>query len=494
MRIAVIELHHQPSTFNPVPTGVEHFEENGVYWGAEVLERVRGFGRIGGLMQVAEERGGITLVPILKTMPMPGGRPLQATLDRYLDRAIAYLRAALPVDGVFLSMHGGTVSETEDDVCGLILARVKETTGQEVPVVAVLDHHGNVSNRMVEIADLIEAFSTQPHDQLETGRRAAEFLIRLIDKEIHPTAGFRKIPMVAPQDRFLTSEGPMKAWFDRARALEKEPGVLTISLFPMQPWLDAAHAGWSVVVYTESDPALAERLAAELADHAWSLRERFWDLAGIWVEDALEQAEAAPAGPIILSDTGDSVFGGASGDSTCILGAMLRRKITKTAFVPILDRPALDLAIAAGVGAEVTLEVGGKVDRWFTTPITVTGRVAAVSHGLQAMLPVRGFTDIGRTARIDLGAVQLVLAEFRSWGLNLPILYTRLGLDIADAGMIVAKTASNFHFFDRWRKGLIRVNSPGLTQSNLRAFEWTRARRPLWPLDDLPHWSATGAE
>lgn len=116
MRIAVIELHHQPSTFNPVPAGVEHFEENGVYWGEEVLERVRGFGRIGGLMQVAEEKGGITLVPILKTMPMPGGRPLRVNspgLTQSNLRAFEWTRARRPLWPLDDVAHWSATSGTE---------------------------------------------------------------------------------------------------------------------------------------------------------------------------------------------------------------------------------------------------------------------------------------------------------------------------------------------------------------------------------------------
>ena len=89
-------------------------------------------------------------------------------------------------------------------------------------------------------------------------------------------AAWQKIPMIAPQERFHTSEGPMKEWFDLAREIERRPGVLTVSTFPMQPWLDARHGGWSALVYTDGDPDLARALCGELASKVWDLREGFW--------------------------------------------------------------------------------------------------------------------------------------------------------------------------------------------------------------------------
>ncbi|TXT26707.1 MAG: hypothetical protein FD138_2824 [Planctomycetota bacterium] len=303
-----------------------------------------------------------------------------------------------------------------------------------------------------------------------------------------------------PQDQFLTSSGPMKEWFDLARQMEGRSGVLDVSPYPMQPWLDVAEGGWSVIVHTDNDAALADSLAAEIADKAWSLRDQFWRSERVAPAEAVRQAVTAERGLIILSDTGDSVYGGAPGDSTCILRAMLddpnlkTSEVSKTSevcLVPMVDSDALNAAISAGVGAEVTVELGGKLDNIFSRPVQVTGKVAAVSLGFTVDLLDRGVCDLRQTALLAVGSIRIALLDHRSFAINHPVLYTHLGLDIADAKMVVVKTASNFQFFSRWRSGLIRVDSPGTTQSDLTAFQWKRIPRPTYPLDKFADWRAS---
>jgi microcystin degradation protein MlrC len=289
--------------------------------------------------------------------------------------------------------------------------------------------------------------------------------------------------MITPQDQFLTSAGPMKEWFDLARHMEGRRDVLDVSPYPMQPWLDVAEGGWSVIVHTDNAPELAQALAAEMADRAWSLRERFWESARVAPIEAVRRAVEAERGLIILSDTGDSVYGGAPGDSTCILRELLAQRIACPAFVPMVDAEAVNAALAAGVGATVTMELGGKVDSIFSRPVQITGTIAAVSHGFTVDLHDRGICDLQRTALLQVGSIFIALLDHRSFAINHPVLYTHLGLDMADARMVVVKTASNFQFFSRWRKELIRVDSPGTTQSDLTAFQWQRLPRPIYPLD-----------
>ena len=201
-------------------------------------------------------------------------------------------------------------------------------------------------------------------------------------------------------------------------------------------------------------------------------------------------AAEAEEGLVILSDTGDSVYGGAPGDSTCILRALLDQQINCPAFVPMVDADVLKAAIAAGVGAQITVELGGKIDNIFSRPVQVTGKVAAVSQGFTVDLEDRGICDLRQTALLQVGSISIALLDHRSFAINHPVLYTHLGLDMADAKLVVVKTASNFQFFSRWRKGLIRVDSPGTTQSDLTAFSWTHIPRPMYPLDTLADWHA----
>jgi microcystin degradation protein MlrC len=489
MRIAVAEIAQETDSFSPLTADLKDFESNGLYFGHEILERMVGVGPVGGFLEVAaEQTDPVDVLPIVRAWGSAGGTVSEATLQFLAARLVEGLKQSLPLDGVFLSLHGAAASEHEDDVEGFLLQAVREVVGSGIPVVVALDHHANITQRMVDDASVLIGHETQPHDPPATGRKAARVLFRMLRGEIHPTVAWQKIPMITPQDQFLTSEGPMKEWFDLARQMERRGGVLDVSPYPMQPWLDVAEGGWSVVVHTDSAPELAQALAAESAERAWSLRARFWDSARVAPLEAVRRAADAERGLVMLSDTGDSVYGGAPGDSTCILRVLLDQRIACPAFVPMVDAQAVHGALAAGVGARVTMELGGKGDNIFSQPVQVTGKIAAVSQGFTVDLHDRGICDLRRTALLQVGSIFIALLDHRSFAINHPVLYTHLGLDMADAKMVIVKTASNFQFFSRWRNGLIRVDSPGTTQSDLTAFQWRRLPRPIYPLDPLTDW------
>lgn len=492
MRIAIAQIAQESDTFNPLLTELEDFKRSGLFFGDEILQTEKGVGMIGGFLSVAEAQPEpVEIVPILRGWCIPGGSITAEALDYFEEKLVAGLKAALPVDALFFALHGACASEKIDDVEGHLLAAARRVVGPNVPIVSPFDHHGKITQLIIDSVDVLAAHETQPHDVFGTGVKAARLLFSLLRGEFKPTAGWQKIPMITPQDKFLTTiPGPMKEWFDLAREMETRPGVLAVSPFPMQPWLDVSVAGWSTVVYTDNNPELAQQLAAESANKAWELREQFWVSERVAPDEAVRQADEAPEGLVILSDTGDSVYGGAPGDSTVLLRAMLTQQITSTALVPMIDPQALAAVIEAGVGREIRLEVGGKRDNVFSSPLEVTGLVTAISDGLKIKLPKRGFSDVGRTALLEIGSIKLVLTEHRSFAISQPILYTHLGLDVDQAKMVVVKTASNFQYFDAWRKQLIRVDAPGMTQSNLHAFTWKKIPRPMYPLDDLPAWQA----
>ena len=490
MRIAIAEIAQESDTFSPMTADRSDFETYGLYFGAEILDRMIGVGPLGGFLDVvAEQNRSVELIPIVRAWAAAGGVITQPTLEMLVGKLVDGLRAAGSLDAVFLSLHGAAAAEHDDDAEGLVLSAARDVVGNETPIICPLDHHANITQRMVDCADALIGHETQPHDPRATGRKAARVLFRALDGEIRPAIGWRKIPMLTPQDQFLTSSGPMKEWFDLARAMEQRPGVIDVSPYPMQPWLDVREGGWSVVAHTDGDAELADQLAAELADAAWSRRDRFWIHERVPAAKAVAMANDAPQGLVILSDTGDSVYGGAPGDSTIILRELLNQPSDQVALVPVIDSEAIELARRAGVGATIAIEVGGKVDRVFSKPVKLTARVAALSDGVTVELPDRGSCDMRRTALLTIGSVRLVLLDPRSFAINHPVLYTHLGLSIENAKLVVVKTASNFQFFKPWRQELIRVDSAGMTQSNLRDFKWSRVPRPIYPLDDYdaPH-------
>lgn len=486
-RIAVAELAQETDSFSPLRAGLSEFVGYGLYRGPEILERMRGAGPIGGLLEVAPESPRpLEFIPILRAWAGAGGIIEDATYRPLREELLAGLRAAGTLDAVFLALHGAASAETEDDVEGDLLAAVRSIVGDHVPIAVPLDHHANITQRMAANADWLVGHETQPHDTVATGRKTARLLFRQLAGAVQPSRAWRKLPLITPQDQFLTLSGPMKTWFDQAREFERDPRVLDVSPYPMQPWLDVPEGGWAVVVHTDRDPALANDIAQRMANLAWELRDAFWRSERLPIADAVRAAHAAERGLVILSDTGDSVYGGAPGDNVELLKELLRQNGPGIALVPVVDPQAVAAARAAGVAAKLTIDIGGKNDTVFSSPVRVTGRVAALSDGVTLDIADRGVCDIGRTALLECGSVRIALLAERSFAINHPSLYWHLGLDPADARMVVVKTASNFQFFARWRQALLRVDTPGTTQSNLSAFEWKKLPRPIYPLQPVP--------
>ncbi|MCC7421585.1 MAG: M81 family metallopeptidase [Planctomycetaceae bacterium] len=489
MRIAVAEIVQETGSFSPMAADLKDFEPYGLFFGDEIFERVPDAGPIGGFREIAaQQKTPVIQLPLVRAWGGAGGTITSATFD-FLSRELSErLRAAMPVDAVFLSLHGAAASENEDDVEGSLLEDVRRIVGPTTPIVVAVDHHANITRRMVENANALIGHETQPHDPKETGRKAAGILFRMLNDGLRVTVAWQKIPMITPQDQFLTSQGPMKEWFDLARSMERRARVVDVSPYPMQPWLDVREGGWAVVVHTDNDLPLAQSLAAEMARAAWSRRAEFWRSERVAAADAVRQAATVDSGLVILSDTGDSVYGGAPGDSTVILSELVRQNVPTLTLVPLIDPHALEAALKTGVGSRFEAEVGARIDARYYKPVRIVGRVAAVSQGVTVELPERGVCDIGRAALIEVGQVRLVLIEDRTFAINHPVLYWHLGLDVAAARGVVVKTASNFQFFAPWRTRLIRVDSPGMTQSDLTAFTWKRTPRPIYPFDPIENW------
>ena len=487
LRIGLIHISQETNDFNPQPTTLEDYAAFGLYEGAEVLARAGSTGQIAGhLAAVAESGMAVETVPIIRAHAVAGGRIDRSAHAFFLDRIRSGLAAAGRLDGLALQLHGACAAEGEDDVEGVQAALCREVLGPSVPIMLALDHHANVTRRMVDSVDAIVGHRTQPHDQFDTGLIGTRLLLRILSERLAPRMAMRKIPLVTHQEQFLTARGPMKTWFDRARTLEADPRVLQTVPFPMQPRLDVEEGGWTAVVVTDGDQALAERLADELADLAWCLRDNFLVREAVAVDEAVRMVDAEADGLVVLSDTGDTVFGGAAGDSNVILEAMLRLRSRGPALVPMIAPKVVARLFDAGEGAIVTLPVGAETATAFFAPIEVTGRVRRLAHGRVAVSGYQdGEIDMGRTAVFEIGPVTLLASELRGVGGNLPDVYRAFGIEPAEAKMAVLKTASNFQYFAPITRRVIRVDTRGPGQSDVFTLPWKRLPRPIYPLERM---------
>jgi microcystin degradation protein MlrC len=481
-------MGQETDTFNPSPTTMHAFEGFGLYEGQELLDKLVGSGTVGGFQVAVKDSGvEIEVVPLSRGWAGAGGRITREALEFFEQRLRRDLAAAGPIDGLAMHLHGACAAEGLDDVEGQLLAIAREVLGPKVPVVLTLDHHANITQRKIDNCDALVGFRTQPHDPFETGIASTQLLIRIVAGEVAPTTAWRKLRLISHQEQYLTSGGPMKVWFDRARELERDPGVLTISNFPMQPWLDIEEGGWATVVVTDGDQALAERLADEMADLAWSLRAEFQVTTSVPPDAAVRAADESH-GLVVLSDTGDSVFGGAAGDSTALIESMLRVGITGRALVPLVDAAAVGVLAAAASGSTVSVTLGGGISGFFR-PLRLTGVVRRVGSGHMVL---KDFFmpefDMGRTAVFEVGNVTILVSEQAGIGGNHPAVYRAFGIEPEDCRMVVLKTASNFQYYTPFAARVIRVDTAGPTQSDIKTLKWERIPRPIYPLEEPASW------
>jgi microcystin degradation protein MlrC len=486
MRLFLAMLSHETNTFSNVPTDRAQFEARDLRYGGEIVEAYRGTGTCLGGMIDAAERLGVTLIPSVAASASPAGRVTRDIYEHVKQRMLADLGRAGRLDGVLLDLHGAMVPEGIDDGEGDIIAAVREAVGPGVPIAVTLDFHGNLGRDMIAKADLLHGYKTYPHvDMAERGVEATERLAQVIGGRIKPTAAWRKPPLMPPLGRQGTARGPMRRLYDLAAEMERDPKVISISLFAGFPYADIPDAGLGIYVVTDDDPALAERLAGQLERVAWEHRHEFIHTA-LPVKEAVARALAAEGRPIVLADMADNTGGGAAGDGTEILRELLRVGARGATVACIWDAAAVAACIEAGVGARVTLDVGGKVDDRHGAPVSVTGTVRTLSDGrfvhrgpMMRGLPGR----LGPTAVLDVNDVKVILISYR-WQTLDPEMIRFVGIDPLLEKILVVKSTIHYRAaFEPIAKEIIEVDAPGLSSSNLARFEYRRVRRPIFPLD-----------
>jgi microcystin degradation protein MlrC len=479
---------HETNTFSPVPTDRRQFEARDLRYGGELLEAYCGTGTcLGGMIEAATSHG-VQLVPSVAASASPAGR---VTKDVYADvkqRLLDDLGEAGPLDGVLLDLHGAMVPEGLDDGEGDLLRAVREIIGPRVPVAVTLDFHANVTAEMVRHATVLHGYKTYPHvDMAERGREAAQRLLDLAHGRVRPTTAFRQPRLLPPIASQRTAQGPMRRLFDLAAEMEREPGVVSISIFAGFPLADIRDAGLSVYVCTDGDAPLAERLADRLEATAWEHRREFIHAAPS-IPEGVAQAMRHDERPVVLADIADNTGGGAGGDTTGILRELLRVGARSVTVACLWDAAAVEVCARAGVGATVTVTVGGRVDPRHGEPLTVTGHVRTLSDGrfLHKGPMFRGLEGrLGPTAVLDVNDVKLILISHR-WQTLDPEMIRFVALDPMAERILVVKSSIHYRAaFEPIAHAIIEVDAPGLSSSNLARFAFQHVRRPIFPLDEL---------
>lgn len=491
-RLALGGLVHETHSFANIPTTLADFQAQALHYGAELLTVMRGTrSAIGGLIEGAEEHGW-TLLPTGYGAAMPGGIVTAEAYQTILQELVQRLTAAQPVDGVLLALHGAMVSANQLDPESDILEKVRHIVGPDTPIVAVLDMHGNISARTVELADILVAFNTNPHlDPHARGLEAVSLMARLVDRTIKPTAAYIHPPLLLAPQATGTDDLPLRAVHARAAQMKTEAEVLSICVMAGFAYADTPFSGASLIVTTDNNPTLAQHYAQELADLLMQQRQAALPQF-LAPQAAVRQTLAQPSGPIILVDSADNIGGGTPGDGAEALRAMLDLGVQEGTIV-LADAEAVATCWAVGQGAEVSLSVGGKTDQWHGQPVAVTGVVRALSNGIfECEKPDNHFAaffgqtiNMGRTVWLRAQGVNIILTERKIPPFDLAQL-RGVGVNPEQQKMIVVKSAVAYRAaYLPIAAGVIEMDTPGLCSANLTRFPYRHLSRPIFPLDEM---------
>lgn len=499
-RIAIAGIIHETNTFAPERTGIEAFAQQSLYEGDAVLQRMRDTptslgGSIEGLA-----RNGYHAIPLLYAAATPSGTVTHSAYETLVSNLLARLRAALPVDGVLLSLHGAMVADGFADCEGDILARIRAVVGLGCPIVSTLDMHGNVSPAMLAHSDALVAFDQNPHlDTYERGLEAAAILHRIIEDGLRPTAAFIHPPLLLSALTTWTEQPPLRPMHERAQEMERDPRVVNVSIFGGFAYADTPFSGASVIVTTNHNAVLARAYARELAQIAWAHRETA-KYKGLPVDEAIRRALSAPHGPVVLADVGDNIGGGTPGDGTVLLRALLDAGALD-AIVIITDPQAVAHAVTAGAGADIEMVVGAKCDTLHGKPVWLRGYVERITDGRYHIEGRDHFAQLygrdvnmGRCAVVRCGGVRILLNERKTPPGDLAQ-WRSQGIAPEAQRIIIAKSAVAFRgAYGPVAVEIYEVDTPGLCSADLSRFTYKKLARPIYPLDDnttLPEYRPT---
>ena len=496
MRLLIAMMKHETNTFSPVPTPLTRFGHGpGPLYGEAAIQAYRGTGSgLGAYLDLAAREKAEVVLPI--AAGSPPSRPVDDAAFEHIATTICEAVKQGGYDGIMLDLHGAMVTDTFEDGEGELLRRIRAIDPQ-TPIAVSLDMHANLYDAIIDNATVVAGYRTYPHvDTYETAKRAGEILLRAIRGEAKPVMAWGNVPMLPHVMRQGSDDHPNRELQERCGAMASE-GALAASLFTGFPHADITNAGLSAVVVTDGDRDLAERLRDELLDRAWVEREAFvYQIEPL--DKALARAKAMPVpaageGPIILLDHYDNCASGGTMDTTVVLAAILREGLENVAAFAIYDPEAVEQAIAAGIGAEVTLSVGGKMAMpqipGRSLPLGITGTVKTISNGrFRNKGPMgRGVvTEMGPSVVIDTGKVEIALISRHVEPSDLNCFFT-LGIDPLQKRYVMLK--SRVH----WRAGLgamakavVDCAGIGVCTSDYGQLTFKNVRRPIYPLD-LPN-------
>lgn len=464
-KILVGGFFQETNDFHPNVTVYEDFR---IQIGPEMVRDSGGV--VAGAMGVFEQRADVEVVPTYSATMGAGGTITEACLERISSELLDSMSAHIEnVDGVYLNLHGAMAADAEKDPEGYLLERIRDLVGPGVPIVPSFDMHGTITRRMLANMDAATILHTYPHiDWFETGERAASVLLQIIDGA-KPVMASVYTPTMVRGDELKTSTGVHGTFIRHLERLEDRTDVLAAGIMLGHPPTDCPEQGSRILVITDGNRSLAEQEALRIGRDFWNMRERMQCVL-YSVEDAIEIASRA-TGPVVFSDAADATSSGAPGTSNTILKGFMASDYQGKVLFPIRDEPAIEAAMRAGIGQQITMLLGGTKDPRFT-PIEVSGTVEVLGRRDGIRIAVVKSENI----TIFIAASGGILCD--RW------MYSDFGQDPRSFDVIVQKLPHTpFEWYDEWAERNLTIDSPGAASPNIPTLGHELVPRPIYPLD-----------
>ena len=467
MRLAFGGIHIECSTYSRIRTRTEDFT---VLTG-EALSRAPEFA----FLESYADR----FYPTLYASAVPGGPVERATYDAFKQEFLQLLKELLPLDGLYLAMHGAMYVDGMQDAEGDWIAAARQVVGTQCLISASYDLHGNLSRKIVDTLDMLSAYRTAPHiDVPQTKQRACDMLVHCLSKQIRPTIVWAPVPVLLPGERTSTEDQPAKDLYAQLEPVNAKPGILDASLLVGYVWADEPRATASVVM-TGTDPLVLQQQAVRLAQQYWEAREDFHFGVPVGsVAELLDQVETMATQPIIFADSGDNPTGGGVGDRAEVLEALLQRDFQNALVAGIADRAATELCYQQAVGSRIRLRIGGSLDPEGSRPVEAEAEIifllaTTAARERQAVVQIGGVTVVLTAARrpfhhiSDFTRLQLHIPGFRLLVVKSGYLSPELA-PLANPNLMALSDGSILQDLDKLAANVFRVQ----TYPFDRSFAW----------------------
>jgi len=493
LRILSAMMKHETNTFSPVKTDLKRFESWGLYRNEQAITAYENTNTpLAAYIDLARQHEAEIILPVAAEA-MPSGPVEKDTFERLANWILEPVLAG-SIDAVFLDLHGAMVAVHEPDGEGALLKRIRHAA-PEMPICVTLDMHANLSEDIISNCDVLIGYKSYPHtDMYDVGLHIGQIMWDKLTGKIYPVMTWARVPVLAQTLRMGTADSPMGDLQELTRVEERDNGILAATVFGGFPMADIAHAGVSVVTVANADSDGTKASCARLARACWQKRkDLIYDHSP--VDKVLETARCFNKVPVILLDHADNVGSGGTADVMGIIKAVLQAGMEDVAMAALYDPQAVEAMHKAGEGAELTLDLGGKINMPSLSlpgqPLRLTGIVRACRQGRWV---VRGpmytgiTVDTGLTAVFETGGMKIVVTSVHHEPWDAGIL-SENGIDPLKCRYILLKSRIHYRAgFQPIQPDLcahFTLDGTGVTTSDNTILIYNNLQHPIYPLDSV---------